>query len=78
MTIDELKQLQASGEFHHATYRDIGKCWEGLYIYRRGPNGFRGFTLAGSFNNYHRARNAECEAAMDLIKGLHVGSYGNG
>jgi hypothetical protein len=78
MTIEELKQLQASGEFHHATYRNVGKCWEGLYIYKRDPDGFRGFSLAGSFNNYYRQRNPECEKAMELVRGLHVGSFGNG
>ena len=78
MTIDELKALQASGEFHHATYRNVGKCWEGLYIYKRDPNGCRGFSLAGSFNNYYRQRNPVCEEAMALVKGLHVGSFENG
>jgi hypothetical protein len=78
LTVDELKQLMADGKFHHATYREIGKVWEGLYVYVRDNDGFRGFKLYGSFNNYYRARNAECERAMELIKGLHVGSYGNG
>ncbi len=81
MTVDELKALQASGQFHHATYKDVGKCCEGLYIYVRATEvegGFRGFKLAGSFNNYWRSPNSECETAMQLIRGLHVGSYGNG
>ena len=81
MTIDELKQLQASGKFHHATYRNIGKVWEGLYVYERASEeegGFRGFKLAGIFNNYHRERNPECEKAIALIRGLHVGSFGTG
>ena len=81
MTVEELKQLQESGEFHHATYRNVGKCWEGLYVYVRATEeqgGFRGFKLYGSFNNYYPQRNPECEKAMELVKGLHVGSFGNG
>ena len=77
MTLDELKTMQANGTFHHATYRDIGTLWEGLKIYKRATDeqgGFRGFTLAGSFGK----DNAELEAAMSQIRGLHVGSYGNG
>lgn len=81
MTLEELKSLQQSGEFHHATYRDVGKCWEGLCIYVRATDehgGSRGFKLYGRFTNYWRARNPECEKAMEMIKGLHVGSFGNG
>lgn len=76
MTIAELKQLQVSGNFHHATYRDIGKIWEGLYIYRKdeSANGYRGFSLAGSFN----VRDAELEEAMSLCSGVSVGAYGEG
>jgi hypothetical protein len=74
MTLEELKTLQASGVFHHATYRSMGTLWEGLHIYTRDTKGFRGFTHAGSFPK----DSPELEAAFALIKGVSVGSYGNG
>lgn len=81
MTVEELKAMQAAGTFHHATYRNTGTVWEGLYVYARATDedgGHRGFKLAGVFNNYYRARNQECETAMELIRGIHVGAYGQG
>ena len=80
MTIEELKRFQESGEFHHATYRNIGTVHEGLYVYVRSNDAeaFRGYKLAGCFNNYWRERNPECTRAMELVRGIHVGSFGNG
>src|SRR5690349_4329613 len=49
MTLDELKALKESGEFHHATYRNFGTLHEGLWIYRRTPGFLRGFDVAGAF-----------------------------
>ena len=81
MTVEELRGLQASGKFHHATYRNQGKVWDGLYVYvhaTEAEGGFRGFKLYGCFNNYYRDRNPECARAMDLVRGVHVGSFGGG
>lgn len=76
MTIQILKQLHDSGQFHHATYRNIGKVWEGLYIYRKSTTGLRGFELAGCFNA-HMDKDALKEAES-MIRRISVGSYGNG
>ena len=76
MTLPELKTLLDSGEFHHATYRNIGTVWEGLWIYRRSPTGCRGFDLVDAFNH----RNPDCHAAEEMVRGtgVSVGSFGNG
>lgn len=76
MTIDELKALKASGRFHHATYRDIGTIWEGLYIYANSHYGLHAFELEGCFGK----DNVELEAAYDVVRssGVSVGAYGNG
>lgn len=85
MTIELLRTMLQDGTFHHATYRDYGKVWEGLYIYKRDPDGFNGYSLAGSFNNYYRAYeggNPECIAAEQLLRearrAVSVGAYGKG
>jgi hypothetical protein len=85
MTLEELRQHLKDGTFHHATYRNVGKVWEGLYVYVRDAQALRGFTLAGSFNNYYRAYpngNPECFEAEQLLRemnrGVSVGSFGNG
>ena len=74
-TIKELKDLLASGEFHHATYRDFGTVWEGLWIYRK-CDGLRGFKPALCFFK----GNPELPAAENLVRGtgISVASYGNG
>ena len=74
MTINELKQLQESGEFHHATYRDFGTLWEGLWIYRKSSTGFRGYAPAGRF----APNTPELEEAEKLCLGTHVGAFGKG
>jgi hypothetical protein len=73
MTLNELKSLQASGAFHHATYRNFGTLWEGLWIYGK-HEGCRGFDIAGSFPKNH----PELEDAIQACKGHSVGSYGKG
>lgn len=75
MTISELQTLLNSGQFHHATYRDHGTIWEGLYIYCNAQHGFRGFEHCGSFL---KGRDSDC--AYELVKGTGVsaGSYGQG
>ena len=75
MTLNELQELCASDEFHHATYRNFGTLWEGLWIYvkDRSP---RGFDSAGVFLK----GSAELPAAEALLTdtGISVGSYGHG
>lgn len=76
--LEALKTLLASGEFHHATYRDRGTVWEGLWFYKKDPDGFRGYSVAGCIN-----ANIDADAideAHDLVKhtGISVDSYGNG
>lgn len=76
MTIADLKQLQDSGEFHHATYRELGTIWEGLYIYRKDPDPkWIGYRLVGSFN---KNDGPILEEAMELCRGISVGAYGKG
>lgn len=74
MTIQQLKDLMASGEFHHATYRNHGTLWEGLHIYKKEDNKFNGFTRAGMFPK------DEHEEAYAIVRhtGVSVGSRGNG
>ena len=73
MTIDELKSLIAEGKFHHATYRDHGTLWEGLWIYEKSDDRI-GFKPAGSF-----PKGTEDEA-YQLVRhtGVSNGAYGRG
>jgi hypothetical protein len=75
MTLDELRALLASDKFHHATYRDHGTIWEGLYIYQQ-HDGLRGFDIAGVFGK----NSPDLDAAHAIVRhtGVSVGSYGNG
>jgi hypothetical protein len=75
MTLDELRALLASGEFHHATYRNQGSLWEGLWIYK-GYDGLRGFHPAGCFGK----DSPDLPAAEALVRGtgISVGAYGAG
>jgi len=77
MTIEALKALLASGGFHHATYRDHGTVWEGLWIYGNADDGFRGYKPVGSFGKNDPLL---LDAAYALVRGTGVsfGSYGNG
>lgn len=77
MTIDDLKQMLSDGSFHHATYRNQGTLWEGLWIYSRSETGFRGFKVAGCFNKSNPALLAEAE---NLVRrtGISVGAFGRG
>jgi hypothetical protein len=71
-----LKDLLASGQFHHATYRCQGSLWEGLWIYRRSDNGFRGYEPATTFLK----SDPSLELAHELVRstGISLGSYGQG
>jgi hypothetical protein len=75
MTIEELRALIKSGKFHHATYRNQGTLWEGLWIYQFSTMG-RGFEPVACF-----AKNdPNLAAAEELVRkfGTSLGSYGNG
>jgi hypothetical protein len=71
-----LKALIASGGFHHATYRNRGTVWEGIWFYRVAPDGFHGFEVDGCINK----DDPDLEAAYVVLsgKGLHVGAFGDG
>lgn len=75
MSLEKLKELLASGQFHHATYRDIGTLWEGLVIYVKEDTKV-GFHPAGSFPK----DDPDQDAAYDLVRGtgVSVGAYGRG
>lgn len=74
--IDTLRALLARGEFHHATYRCEGTVWEGLWIYRKDADGFRGYSVVTCI----RKDSPDLETAYDLCAGTGIsrGSYGNG
>ena len=74
--IEVLQALLDTGEFHHATYRNIGTLWEGLHVYRKSATGFRGFehaTLIGK-------NDPDLDRAHELVRhtGISVGAYGRG
>jgi hypothetical protein len=69
MTLEALKTLMESGEFHHATYRCMNSLWEGLWIYRRCETGFRGFEPAGCF---YKA-SPDLDAAYAVVAGTGCG-----
>lgn len=74
--IDTLRALLASGEFHHATYRDLGTVWEGLWVYRKDGDGFRGYVPATSVGK----DDPDLDEAFRLCSGtgISVGKYGGG
>ncbi len=75
MTLDELKSLMDSGDFHHAGYGNFGTLWEGLWIYRC-YDGLRGFIEAGAFLK----NDPNLPHAEQIVRGtgISVGSYGDG
>jgi hypothetical protein len=75
--IEQLKELLASGEFHHATYRNQGTLWEGLHIYRKKEDGFLGYTHSGIIFGKN---DPDLEEAYQLVRhtGVSVGAYGSG
>lgn len=76
MTLAHLKFLRESGEFHHATYRNLNSLWEGLYIYTRNETAARGFDVAGVFPK----GDPDLDTAMEQLRGTGIsfGSYGRG
>lgn len=77
MTLEQLKALLDSGEFHHATYRNFGTLWEGLWIYRKdySPK-WVGYEPAGCFAK----DDPNLAAAEEMVRhtGISVGAYGRG
>lgn len=75
MTIQELKNLRESGKFHHATYRNLGTLWEGLWIYTKDDT-IRGFAPVGCFPK----GDPNEELAYDYLRGtgISVGAFGQG
>lgn len=73
MPLDKLKELISTGQFHHATYRNRGTLWEGLWIYQR-ENGPRGFGPVGFFPAGFD------QEAYELVRhtGVSIGAYGQG
>ena len=75
MTLDELRRIIDDGEFHHATYRDIGRLFEGLVIYVKhdGPVGFKPVWRFGKDS-------PDLDGAEEMVKhtGISVGSFGRG
>jgi hypothetical protein len=76
LKLDELRELILSGQFHHATYRGMGTLWEGLWVYVKVEDSFRGFGPIGSFPK----DDPELDAAYEAVRGtgISVGSYGRG
>lgn len=73
--LEALKQSLADGTFHHATYRDRGSIWEGLYIYLKSDLG-RGFSPEICFGK----NDPELHTAEDMVRhtGVSLGAYGCG
>ena len=76
MTLDILKAMLADKTFDHATYRNHGTLWEGLWIYEKSDGGFRGYAPVGAFYK----ENPDLDAAFELVRGtgISVGAYGRG
>lgn len=72
--MQHLEDMLAAGAFHHATYRNVGSLWEGLYIYRKDEEFGRGFRLDLVFPA------GDEDEAYELIRhtGVSLGSYGEG
>ena len=77
MTLETLKQLLESSQFDHATYRNIGTLWEGLWIYRKTTCAV-GFEPAGCFSKNDPQELQDAAYDMVRMTGVSVGSRGNG
>jgi hypothetical protein len=73
--LQELQALVADGQFHHATYRNLGTIWEGLWIYRN-YDGLRGFEPCMCFPK----GDADLDRAYEELRGtgISLGAYGQG
>ena len=74
--LDKLKALIAKGELHHATYRNRGTVWEGVWFYRHDTDGFRGFSIAGCVNKV----DPDFEESFRVLAGhgMSIGAFGEG
>lgn len=74
--IEQLRETLRNGTFHHATYRNIGTLWEGLWFYVKDADGFRGYSVAGCINK----TDPNLNEAHELVRGtgVSVGAYGQG
>lgn len=76
MTLEQLKTLMDSGEFHHATMRtDFAR---GLHIYAKEDNKFNGFKPVGYFSSVYNKE--ECDKAYEMTRktGISINAYGRG
>jgi len=76
--LEALKSLLKSGDFHHATYREIGRIHEGLWFYQKDPGGFRGYSVAGCINAASDSADMDEACALTRGSGVSIGSYGSG
>ncbi len=74
--LQAFQDLVSSGEFHHVTCRNRGTVWEGLWVYRKSPDGLRGFLFACCVNKSDPDYEEAHKFASSL--GVHIGYYGNG
>lgn len=77
--IELLKECRANGTFHHATIRNLDRCYGGLYFYVKATEengGFRGYKMAGSVSK----DSPDFDKAIDMVKGtgISMGAYGEG
>ena len=74
----QLQNLLSSDQFHHATYRNQGTVWEGIWFYKKDSSekSFQGYILEGCVNK----SDPDLEEAYKLLagKGMSVGSFGEG
>ena len=77
MTRESLRKMIGDGSFHHATYRNVGTLWEGLWVYVKDEDGLRGFSVAGCFNVSKPEALREAQAIVRET-GTSLGSYGKG
>lgn len=67
-SINVLRNLIASGNFHHATYRNTGTVWEGLWYFRKDTTVASGSTVVGCVLK----TDPDIDAACELVKGAGV------
>lgn len=77
--LETLQEMLADGSLHHATYREAGRCGEGLWLYRKNSDGFLGYEYASAILC---SEDADLKAAYALLQyaghTVHVGRYGEG
>lgn len=73
--LDHLRDLLSEDSLHHATYRNHGSIWEGLYIYIKSSKNFR-FEPCLVFGK----NDPDLTAAENIVRhtGISFGAYGKG